>query len=710
MKWLGNLFWTNPERQLKNLQKEFAGRNTGHGDTEIRSWNADAHEQPDRIEDVSGIMPSDISELFRIGSIIDKYKIIAEIGHGAMGRVYKVVDVDSGDAYALKTIHSGGKHTDKKRSRLTREGLAQARLQHPNIIAIHETGTYENVPYIVMELIEGGTSLSTLIGKAGTAIEAQWAIRIIRDVAQAITYCHMQGIIHRDIKPSNILIKNDMPKLTDFGLAYVEKHESPLTRLTQSGETLGTVAYMPPEQARGLKPQPDWDVYSIGATLYELLTGQPPFKGATLADAVDSLMNKDPAQPASLGAAMPKGIEAICYKCLDKDPLKRYDGAAALVDDLNRYINDRPIKAPKINWPIRRVRRAMRGRRLVLVLSMMLFILLGTSLWSSQQLYYRSQLRQLMNDANASSNKYSVAFLSAALQDRDPIAQARAATKLCSREEAEAQTALQYFMINADGDIALDIAAELIRTEHPNMLRICENLTRSSDKKRLLAAIMLAQHLDIPVVLPWIEHLTEHPSLLVRNRALDTTFTILGADNHDFTDDYLENGPETGRQWLLEQMSRFTVPPPMPVLIDVMDDQTDKTQRAKIANILSLFSNGDFGTNPAAWQAWWKQHGSSWALRRLIGVESAPAQSCTRRNDAIWSIDGSPIASKLTVSQTPSQLKIVRQNELIDCTAATGDIRGRIVYMGMMSGKPAGKHPWVPRLRLALAGHESNQN
>jgi serine/threonine protein kinase len=275
------------------------------------------------------------------------YEIIDEIARGGMGVVYKARQISLDRIVALKTILSGQLASECDVERFYTEARAAGNLQHPNIVAIHEVGQYGGQHYFSMDYVEG-KSLASLV-ENGPIPPAQ-AVAYVKSIADAIHYAHQHGILHRDLKPSNILIDSfGEPRITDFGIAKrigsreipVVPSESPVTddSLTTAGQVLGTPSYMPPEQIDADPSQlcPASDVYAIGAILYELLTGQPPFRGRTTRDTLLAVLQYPPVSIRRLNRAVPRDLERICLKCLQKDPNRRYHSAGALADDLERF-------------------------------------------------------------------------------------------------------------------------------------------------------------------------------------------------------------------------------------------------------------------------------------------------------------------------------------------------------------------------------------
>jgi hypothetical protein len=276
------------------------------------------------------------------------YEIIEELGRGGMGVVYKARQLSLNRFVALKMILAGPYAGDDHRARFRLEAEAVARLQHPGIVQIHEIGAHEGRSYLALEYVEGGSLVRKLAARALTAREAA---RLVEALGRAVHYAHQRGIIHRDLKPGNILLTADgQPKITDFGLAKRLENEpgaAPAGPRTQSGAILGTASYMAPEQAGGRRNAvgPLTDVYALGATLYELLTGRPPFVADTPVDTILKVVSDEPVPPRRLDPNCPPDLEAVCLKCLQKEPRQRYGSAADLGDDLGRFLVGEPTQA-----------------------------------------------------------------------------------------------------------------------------------------------------------------------------------------------------------------------------------------------------------------------------------------------------------------------------------------------------------------------------
>jgi serine/threonine protein kinase len=274
------------------------------------------------------------------------YELLEELGRGGMGVVYKARQRALDRLVALKMILPGPLSAAEDLQRFRTEAEATARLHHRNIVAIHEVGEINGQHFYSMDFIDG-PSLSKRLGNGPLA--GRVAARFLQTIARAIQHAHSQGILHRDLKPSNILLDgDDEPHVTDFGLAKRLGADSSKTR---TGAVMGTPSYMSPEQAAGRTKElgPACDIYGLGAVLYELVTGRPPFRSDTPLDTLKHVIEREPAPPRLLNPKVDRDLETICLKCLEKDPGRRYASAAALADDLGRYLNGEAISVRSFN-------------------------------------------------------------------------------------------------------------------------------------------------------------------------------------------------------------------------------------------------------------------------------------------------------------------------------------------------------------------------
>ncbi|HRW55397.1 MAG TPA: serine/threonine-protein kinase, partial [Phycisphaerae bacterium] len=287
------------------------------------------------------------------------YRIEGVLGRGGVGLVYKAQHLKLNRPVALKMPLSGRLASPKERARFRQEAEAVASLRHTNIVHIYDVGEVEGRPYFTMEFMDGGDLAERIAGRPQSAREAATIVETLADV---VSVAHDAGIVHRDLKPANVLLCSDgVLKVSDFGLARrLESAEG----LTIDGHGVGTPSYMAPEQASGLAVGfcPSVDIYALGAMLYELLTGRPPFHGASAAETLRRILDDDPVPPSRIVAYAPRDLETICLKCLQKDPNQRYASAGEVRDDLSAFLAGRPIAARPSSRAERVVRWIRRNR------------------------------------------------------------------------------------------------------------------------------------------------------------------------------------------------------------------------------------------------------------------------------------------------------------------------------------------------------------
>ncbi len=289
-----------------------------------------------------------------VGTQIGPYKLEREIARGGMGIVYQARQQGLERPVAVKLINGGILASAEQKRRFRIEAEAAARMNHPNIVPIHDIGSWEGHAYFSMALIEGDT-LQVLVDDRACSHED--AAMVLRDIALAVQYAHDQGIVHRDLKPDNILVDYDgRPMLTDFGLA---KWHHDGTLLTRTGQVLGTPAFMSPEQAAGRNDTgPAADIYSLGAILYALLTGSPPHTGESSGEILQRVLNCDPDSPRQLCPEVPLDLECICMRCLEKSPAARYQSAGQMAADLQRFLDGEKVHSTRSSI-INRVTRTL---------------------------------------------------------------------------------------------------------------------------------------------------------------------------------------------------------------------------------------------------------------------------------------------------------------------------------------------------------------
>lgn len=292
------------------------------------------------------------------------YEVTDEIGRGGMGVVYRARHIALNRLVALKTIRSLA--DSQQLARFNTEAEALAQIQHPHIVQVFEIGNIDDTPFLTMEFVAGTTLEEAILAEPFTPVASA---QCVEQLARAMFSAHQRGVLHRDLKPSNILLTEDgQPKITDFGLAKCMTNDS---QMTVPETIMGTPSYMPPEQAQGRLEDvgPQSDIYSLGAILYELLTGRPPFRGSTPLDTVQQVVQRDPPSPRSLAPKIPRDLETICLKCLHKQAAGRYATAADLADDLRRFQLGEPIAARRIGPLGRGWRWCQRNRSLTLALA-----------------------------------------------------------------------------------------------------------------------------------------------------------------------------------------------------------------------------------------------------------------------------------------------------------------------------------------------------
>jgi Protein kinase domain len=335
---------------------------------------------------------------------IPGYQILSVLGRGAMGVVYKALHVKLNRVVALKMILAGAHANAEERRRFLQEAETVARLQHPNVVQIYDVDEHQGHSFLALEFVDGPTLAAHCNHRPQPPAFAAETVEVL---ARAVHYVHQQGVVHRDLKPGNVLLAGGQtPKVMDFGLA---RQVDVGPGHTQTGMVLGTPAYMAPEQARGegKRVGPPADVWALGAVLYDLLTGRPPFLGETTFDTLQRVVHEDPVPVRQLQPKVPRDLETICLKCLQKEPNKRYGSAAVLADDLRRVQKGQPIAARPVG-ALERAGKLVRRHPAVAALIGALVLVTGLGFGALYQAREaerradeRAELLDLLRDENA---------------------------------------------------------------------------------------------------------------------------------------------------------------------------------------------------------------------------------------------------------------------------------------------------------------------
>jgi serine/threonine-protein kinase len=366
---------------------------------ELSTWTVAPRGKDDSTQREAGVSPLS-SRL----PAVPGYELLRVVGRGGMGVVYEARHTRLGRRVALKMVLSGAHASEAQRQRFRAEVEAVARLQHPHIVQIYEVGEHDGLPYCALEFVDGG-SLDEKIG--GTPQPPRQAAELAATLAEAVQAAHAGRIVHRDLKPSNILLtRTGTPKIGDFGLA---KRLDGAPGLTATGHVMGTPSYMAPEQAAARKGVGTAaDVYALGAILYELLTGRPPFRAATHLETLRQVASVEPVPPSRLQPNVPRDLETICLKCLQKEPGKRYITAQHLADDLRRFLEGKPILArPVPPWE-----RALKwARRRPAAAALLAVGGLAAVVVPALSLAYSAQLRAQRDEADRQRLRAEANFL-----------------------------------------------------------------------------------------------------------------------------------------------------------------------------------------------------------------------------------------------------------------------------------------------------------
>ena len=380
------------------------------------------------------------------------YEIMELVGRGGMGVVYRARQVGTNRNVAVKVFFGGDKATPEEIARFSMEAEALALLNHPSIAAVHEAGYRSGIHFLAMEWIDGQTLADKIVASEYSPRESA---ELIKRIARAIHYAHTRGVVHRDLKPQNILLdQGGEPHIVDFGLAQFRDRDH---TWTTGGQILGTLPYMSPEQARGDQDcvGPLADIYGIGAVLFHLLCGRPPLCDAPVPELLQQLFDDEPRLCADRLQRVPSDLEQICLKCLRKEPSHRYLSADALADDVQRFLDGRPVVARPLSFPARLARTARRKPLvcglIAATISLSLFVMIGSTMAA---LYFRKTgdtLAHLLSRATSAEQESQAALFEAKLL------QARQNSR--SHREGQRYQSLEY--LSAAQDILDELAISL---------------------------------------------------------------------------------------------------------------------------------------------------------------------------------------------------------------------------------------------------------
>jgi serine/threonine-protein kinase len=472
------------------------------------------------------------------------YEILSELGRGGMGVVYKAKQTRLNRLVALKMVLAGGHASPAQLARFDQEARSVARLQHPNIVQIYEIGEQEGLPYFSLEFVDGGT-LEQLIDRHPQPPRA--AAEILETLARTMQFAHEQNVIHRDLKPANVLLTRSLPrgtgsvsvapgsrshvshshsgdslaesaalgpltaKITDFGLAKAVEEVG--SQNTASGTILGTPSYMAPEQARGEVSAlgPLCDLYSLGAILYELLTGRPPFQGATLLETLDQVRHREPVLIRQLQPNVPADLETICLKCLQKESSKRYANCGELADDLARFLAGHPILARPVSGPERFWRWCRRNPRVAGLSAASVLFLVCTavvSLWAAVAMSKKNDEIAAQNEVIKGEKEEAETARKAAVASEKVAVEAEKKStensRLASTQAAVALTTLQKLIAKVQNDTGLDSTPETIEFKKRMMqiaLEGVKDVSKRGEASTSQEATQAAAHMQLGVML-----------------------------------------------------------------------------------------------------------------------------------------------------------------------------------------------------------------
>jgi len=428
------------------------------------------------------------------------FEIVGEMGRGGMGVVYRARQVSLNRVVALKVMPTGMLGSASAVARFQKEARAAAKLHHTNIVPVYSQGVQDDRYFYAMELVDGASLGELLRGEADAASVAarNWreirgdmrnVARLIANVADALEHAHRSGVLHRDIKPQNLLLGADRElHITDFGLANVLDEPS----VTQTGEMVGTPAYMSPEQIAADPHAIDrrTDIYSLGVTLYEILTGRRPFEGSTREQLVARIQTVEPAPPCKVAPATPVDLDTICLRALEKDPRRRYQTAGELAADLRRYADDRPILSRRVSWFEKGIKWVRRHKAMTTIVALVLALTGGLSAWS-----YQAKQARHREYARLVEEAFRLLAYESYRETDEPVALLQQAAQLGPTDDVRflEVSALSRLLTDQRGAIeSLEAAARASPDDKEIQYLLAWALWRDDKKERAIACMRVA--------------------------------------------------------------------------------------------------------------------------------------------------------------------------------------------------------------------------
>jgi serine/threonine protein kinase len=633
------------------------------------------------------------------------YQVISELGRGGGGVVYLVKDKESDQRYALKYLTQIGHRATNRALRFRQEAQLQQKLVHPNIVSVKEFSDDPNLPYIVVELIDGSQTVLDLLRETKSGMSKDVVLEMMIGICDAVAYGHDQGVVHRDIKPSNIMLDNMTPKLTDYGLAMSTDQD--MTRLTQPEQMLGTLAYLPPELlAGGLVATEAADIYSLGMTMYEMLTRDVPFDHPEAAVMLKLIADGDPQSPREKSHAIDARLDAVIMKCIEKEPEARYPTAVALRDDLLRIKAGGSVAAPQVAPAKRKLRRFLHSKKpaLLLATSVVLLLTVGLTMVWEERRYQQNLalLRESRGDVGAAV-RFELPFLMEASRQEDPKVRL-AALRAMHRKGGPGTIRRLVEALKRDPDPAVRAAlAKLLeereKPDDPPAIKppdvkpppdpVVVEVTDPPDNKP-------SETVLLPLPVPKIN--TAPP---VSDAQLSSFEGLL--DDGAALEEFFRSGPLEDRLHLLEGMSEFRIKPPIGLLTKLAEGSGPEGERQAASKCLGRVTGQ---TPDAGWVKWWEGAKAQWESRLVLVVIEGSAEFKVNKADLIWSHDDDEAITYEQVSDTASSRNwtVIRQTEENwiwwpqKIEFPLNSVKTLASYEGVLNGKPVSANPLTAQL------------